>query len=165
MVRYLHRYVLLSTVFLTDLGLLLLSIFLFILTADYPDMARTFPRLVLAMVMVVTLLDMISFIRNERAKTLSGERNENFEAVRPGRQLKVFYMVALIFIFFLFMLFFGLSLGTFLYLMLSGWTLGYRRFKTLIFSAVIITAFVYVIFRVIMNSFLPEGLIFRITGG
>ena len=165
MVRYLHRYGLLSILFLTDVGLLLLSIFLFFLAADYPDMARMFPRLALVMIMVVTLLDMICFMRDQEAKTPSKEREEGFEAVRPGQQLKVLYMVALIFIFFFFMLLFGLALGTFLFLMLSGWTLGYRKFKTLIFSAVIITAFVYVIFRVIMNSFLPEGLIFSITGG
>ena len=165
MVRYLQRYGLLSALFLTDLGLLLLSIFLFVLAADYPDMARTFPRLVLVMIMVVTLLDMISFMRDEKAKTSSGEKNEDFEAVSPGRQLKVFYMVALIFIFFLLMLLFGLALGTFLFLMLSGWTLGYRRLKVLIFSSIIITAFVYIIFRVIMKSFLPEGLIFTLTGG
>ena len=165
MIGYLHRYGLLSALFLTDLGLLLLSIFLFILAADYPDMARTFPRLVLVMIMIVTLLDMINLLREEKAKTTPGGKNEDFEAVYQRQQLKVFYMVALIFIFFLFMLLFGLSLGTFLFLMLSGWTLGYRRLKILIFSAVIITAFVYVIFQVIMKSFLPEGLIFTITGG
>ena len=165
MVRYLQRYGLLSALFLTDLGLLLLSIFLFVLSADYPDMARTFPRLVLVMIMVVTLLDMISFMRDEKAKASSEEKNEDFEAVSPARQLKVFYMVALIFIFFIFMLLFGLVLGTFLFLMLSGWTLGYRRLKVLIFSSIIITAFVYIIFRVIMKSFLPVGFIFTLTGG
>ena len=165
MVRYLQRYHLLSALFLTDLGLLLLSIFLFVLAADYPDMARTFPRLVLVMIMVVTLLDMISFMRDAKAKTSSGEKNKDFDAVSPRQQLKVFYMVALIFIFFLFMLLFGLALGTFLFLMLSGWTLGYRRLKVLILSSVIITAFVYIIFRVIMKSFLPEGLIFTLMGG
>jgi len=165
LVRYLQRYHLLSALFLTDLGLLLLSIFLFVLAADYPDMARTFPRLVLVMIMVVTLLDMISFMRDAKAKTSSGEKNKDFDAVSPRQQLKVFYMVALIFIFFLFMLLFGLALGTFLFLMLSGWTLGYRRLKVLILSSVIITAFVYIIFRVIMKSFLPEGLIFTLMGG
>ena len=168
LVRYMHRYGLLSALFLTDLGLLLLSIFLFFLAADYPDMARTFPRLVLVMIMVVTLLDMINFMREEKEKTLSGEKggkNEHIEAIRTRQQLKVLYMVALIFIFFLFMLLFGLAVGTFLFLMFSGWTLGYRKLKILIFSAAVITAFVYVIFRVIMKSFLPEGLIFTITGG
>ena len=165
MVRYMHRYGLLSTLFLADLGLLLLSTFLFILAADYPDMARTFPRLVLVMIMVVTLLDMIKVMREEKEETASGEKKGDIEAARPRQQLKVFYMVALIFVFFLFMLLFGLAAGTFLFLMFSGWTLGYRRLKILIFSATIITVFVYLIFRVIMKSFLPEGLIFTITGG
>jgi hypothetical protein len=165
LVRYLQRYGLRSTLFWADLGLLLLSIFLFFLTSDYPDMARTFPRLVLVMIMVVTLLDMINFMRVEKEKTLSGGKNDGMEAARPRQQLKVFYMVALIFIFFLFLLFFGLAAGTFFFLLLSGWTLGYRRLKILIFSSVIITVFVYIIFRVIMKSFLPEGLIFTITGG
>lgn len=165
MLRYLHRYGFGSTVFWADLGLLLLSIFLFILASDYPDMARTFPRLVLLMIMVVTLLDMINLIRAEREKTTSGEKNDGSAAVRPGQQLKVFYMVALMFIFFLFMLLFGLATGTFLFLLFSGWTLGYRRLKMLIFSAAIITAFVYIIFQVIMKSFLPEGIIFTLIGG
>ena len=165
LLRYLNRYGFGSIVFWADLGLMLLSIFLFFLASDYPDMARTFPRLVLVMIMIVTLLDMINFMRGEKEKTTSGEKNDGIEAVRPRRQLKVLYMVALIFIFYLFMLVFGLAAGTFLFLLLSGWTLGYRRLKILVFSAVIITAFVYLIFRVIMNSFLPEGIIFTITGG
>ncbi len=165
MLRYLHRYGFDSTVFWADLGLMLLSIFLFYLTSDYPDMARTFPRLVLVMVIVVTLLDVINLMRREKEITTSGEKNDGIEAARPGRQLKVFYMVALIFIFFLFMLFFGLAAGTFLFLLFSGWTLGYRRLKILVFSAVIITAFVYLIFQVIMKSFLPEGIIFTLIGG
>ena len=49
--------------------------------------------------------------------------------------------------------------------MFSGWTLGYRKLKTLLFSSVVITAFVYVIFEVVMQSFLPEGFIFTIIGG
>jgi len=144
---------------------MLLSIFLFILASDYPEMARTFPRLVLVMIMVVTLLDMINLMRAEKEKTTSGEENDGIEAVRPGQQLKVLYMVALIFIFFLFMLLFGLAVGIFLFLLFSGWTLGYRRLKMLVFSAVIITAFVYLIFQVIMKSFLPEGIIFTLIGG
>ena len=135
------------------------------MAADYPDMARTFPRLVLVMIMVVTLLDMINLVRAEKEKTTSGEENDGIQAVRPGRQVKVLYMVALIFIFFLFMLFFGLAIGIFLFLLFSGWTLGYRRLKTLVFSAVIITGFVYLIFQVIMKSFLPEGVIFTLIGG
>lgn len=165
MIAYLQRYGVLSTLFLADLGLLLLSIFLFILAADYPKMARTFPRLVLMMIMVVTLLDIINFLRRAQEKTFSAEKNEDLKSAPLRQQLKVLYMSSLIFIFFIFMLFFGLTLGTFFFLLFSGWTLGYRKLKTLLFSSVVITAFVYVIFEVIMQSFLPEGLIFTIIGG
>lgn len=159
MVRYLHQKRFLSTSFLIDLGLLLLSIFLFSQASDYPDMARTFPRLVLLMIMVFVILDMFNCVRRETKKS------EDLQEVRSKQPFKVLYMAALMFIFFLCMVIFGLVLGILIFLFFSGWTLGYRKFKPLIFSAVVITAFVYVIFIVIMNSFLPEGLIFTIIGG
>jgi len=162
---YLHRYGVFSTIFLADLGLLLLSGFLFFMASDYPLMARRFPRLVLVMIMVVTLLDMIKILRGTPQKTCGLEDNDDSKGIGTRQQLKVLYMSILIFIFFLFMLFFGLALGTLFFLLFSGWTLGFRNLKTLIFSSVIITAFVYVIFEVIMQSFLPEGLIFTIIGG
>ena len=165
LIAYLHRYGVLSTIFLADLGLLLLSGFLFFMASDYPLMARRFPRLVLVMIMVVTLLDMIKILRGAPQKTYAVEDNDDPKGIRTRQQLKVLYMSILIFIFFLFMLFFGLALGTLFFLLFSGWTLGFRNLKTLIFSSVIITAFVYVIFEVIMQSFLPEGLIFTIMGG
>jgi hypothetical protein len=165
LIAYLQRYGVLSTLFLADLGLLLLSVFLFVMASDYPYMARRFPRLVLVMIIVVTLLDMIKFLRSAQEKTFSAEKNEDLEGAPLRQQLKVLYMSTLIFIFFLFMLFFGLTLGTFSFLMFSGWTLGYRKLKTLLFSSVVITAFVYVIFEVVMQSFLPEGFIFTIIGG
>jgi hypothetical protein len=165
LIAYLHRYGVLSTIFLADLGLLLLSVFLFLIASDYPLMARRFPRLVLVMIMVVTLLDMIKILRGAPQKTFALEDNDDSKGIGTRKQLKVLYMSILIFIFFLFMLFFGLALGTLFFLLFSGWTLGFRNLKTLIFSSVIITAFVYVIFEVIMQSFLPEGLIFTIMGG
>jgi len=165
LVRYLSRHGLLSTLFLTDMGLMLLSIFLFILALDYPDMARTFPSLVMMMIVVVTIMDMVSIVRAGRKKKSSGEKSEQREGAIQGQQLKALYMVVLMFIFYLFMVFFGLALGTLLFLLLSGWTLGYRKLKYLMLSSLIITAFVYIIFRVILNSFLPEGLIFAVMRG
>jgi hypothetical protein len=165
LIAYLHRYGVLSTIFLADLGLLLLSVFLFFMASDYPLMARRFPRLVLVMIVVVTLLDMIKILRGAPQNTCAAEDNNDSQGIGTRQQLKVFYMSILIFIFFLFMLFFGLALGTLFFILFSGWTLGFRNLKTLIFSSVIITAFVYVIFEVIMQSFLPEGLIFTIMGG
>lgn len=165
LIAYLKRYGVFSTIFLTDLGLLLLSVFLFFLASDYPPMARRFPRLVLVMVMVVTLLDMIKILRGAPQKASAAEDNDDSKGIGVTQKLKVLYMSILIFLFFLFMLFFGLVLGTFLFLLFSGWTLGYRNLKTLIFSSMAITAFVYIIFEVIMQSFLPQGFIFTIMGG
>ena len=139
--------------------MLLLSIFLFILAADYPDMARTFPRLALLMIMVCVVLDMFNSVRQ------GTEKSEDPEGARSKQRFKVLYMVALMFVFFLSMFLLGLTLGTLFFLLLSGWTLGYRKLKPLIFSAVAITAFVYIIFNVILHSFLPEGLIFNVLGG
>ena len=95
MVRYLHQKNFFSASFLTDLILLLLSIFLFILAADYPDMARTFPRLALLMIMVLVILDMFNSVRQEMGKS------KDPQGVRSKQQFKVIYMVALMFIFFL----------------------------------------------------------------
>jgi len=165
LIQYLRRHDFISTLFLVDLGLLLCSIFLFFEASDYPKMARQFPRLVLMMIMVVTVLDMISFLRGAQKKSSPAAKKDDLQRVRPRQQLKVLYTSVLIFVFFLFMLFFGLTLGTFFFLLFSGWTLGYRKSKMLIFSSAIISAFVYVIFEVIMQSYLPAGLIFSIAGG
>ena len=154
-----------SAPFWIDLGLLFLSIFLFILTADYPEMAGTFPRLVLIMIMTVTVLDMLKIIRAQRRGEIFKKTSPHNKVIGPRQYWKVCYMVALIGIFFFFLILFGVMVGTFLYLMLSGWTLGYKNLRNLLISSTIITASVYIIFKVIMNSFLPEGLIFTIIGG
>ena len=152
----------LSPGFFVNLCLLILSIFLLYIVSDYPDMARSFPRLVLMMILVVTIVDGFLMIRGK-----TGEKSSQKEAggVSQWGSLKVFYMVALILIFFLFLNLFGLILAVLFFLLLSGWTLGYRNPKRLIMSSVIITAFVYFIFKVVMDSILPEVLILRVIGG
>jgi len=151
----------LSTSFLINLGLLIVGVFLLYLVSDYPDMARTFPRLVLVMILVITVLDGFLLVRGKKEETTPEKVNGGV----PGRQLKALYMVVLMFVFYLFLVIFSLVPATLLFLLLSGWTLGYRKPKRLIMSSVIITAFVYVIFRVIMNSLLPEAAILKVLGG
>ena len=151
----------LSTGFLINLGLLIVGIFLLYLASDYPDMARTFPRLVLVMILVITVLDGFFLVRGKKEETTPEKASEGV----PGRQMKALYMVVLMFVFYLFLVIFSLAPATLLFLLLSGWTLGYRNPKRLIMSSVIITAFVYIIFRVIMNSLLPEAAILNIFGG
>lgn len=154
-----------SVSFWIDLGLIVLGIFLFILTVDYPEMAGTFPRLVLIMIMIVTLLDMIVTVRKPwKDKAVENTRQKD-RYVSPRQQLKVFYMAGLVFVFFFLIILFGVILGAFIFMIISGWTLGYKKIKYLFISSVIITVSVHVIFKVIMKSFLPQGLIFTIIGG
>jgi len=137
----------------------------YILTLDYPQMASTFPRLVLIMILVVILLDIIVSLRLRLKERAPGDATESDKRGYPKQRLKVFYMAILMFAFFFLMVLFGIILGTLLFTFLSGWILGYRKLKILAFSSVIITVSVYLIFIIIMKSFLPEGLIFRVIGG
>lgn len=162
---YLQRHGFLSTVFLIDLGLLILAVSFFIMASDYPDMAGNFPSLVLIMIGIFTILDMFQVLRAERAKQSTVEGSEQTQGVHAGRATKVLYMAALMFIYYFLLALVGLILGTVIFLLLSGWTLGYKKAKRLILSSVIITAFIYLIFRVVMDSILPEVLLLELIGG
>ena len=151
-----------STGLFINLGLLVLCIFLFYIVSAYPDMARAFPRLVLLMMLAVTAVDSLNMIRGKKGEKSAEKTGEGDS---PKGPLKVLYMASLMFIFYLFLIVFGLLPATLLFLLLSGWTLGYRKLKRLMISSVIITAFVYTIFMVIMNSILPEALIFTVMRG
>jgi len=158
---YFSRQGFFSTAFLIDLALLILSVAFFIVASDYPDMTRTFPSLVLIMIGIFTVLDMFYMLRADSPV----EKSKETQGVHLGRSIKVFYMAVLMVIFYLLLLLAGLALGTLFFLLLSGWTLGYKKPKKLILSSVLITAFIYLIFQVIMKSILPEALIFKIIGG
>jgi len=162
---YLQRHGFLSTVVLIDLALFILAVGFFIMASEYPDMARTFPSLVLVMIGVFTILDMIYAVRAEKAKLSPAEASEDTQGVHSGRALKVLYMAALMFVFYFLLALVGLIAGTLIFLLLSGWTLGYRKPKRLILSSVIITAFIYLIFRVVMDSILPDVLLLELIGG
>jgi hypothetical protein len=151
----------LSTSFLINVGLLVVTIILLSVVMNYPDMARAFPRLVLVMVLVITILDCIFLLRGKKEETASERANQGIRR----RRWKVFYMVILMFVFYFFLVAFSLVPATLLFLLLSGWTLGYRKPIRLIVSSLIITTFVWVIFDVIMNSLLPEAAILKIFGG
>ena len=151
-----------SASFLINLGLLIVSAFLLYVASDYPHMARTFPSLVLGIILVITILDNVLLLRGKKKETTSEKANGG---VGPRGQMKALYMVVLMFVFYFFLVIFSLVPATLLFLLLSGWTLGYRKPKRLLISSVIVTAFVYVIFRVIMNSLLPEAAILKVFGG
>lgn len=162
---HLQRHGFLSTVFLIDLAVLIVAVWFYVMASDYPDMARNFPSIVLIMIGIFAILDMFQVLRAERAKQSTVEGGEQRQGVHDGRATKVLYMAALIFVYYFLLALVGLILGTMIFLLLSGWTLGYRKAKRLILSSAIITAFVYLIFRVVMDSILPEVLLLEFIGG
>lgn len=148
---------------LADLGALMLALFLFVLAADYPPMARRFPQLVLILIICLSAMDImhkawVAYARPEVREVKQEERGHSGYA-------RGFYMVCLMFGFLVSMLVFGFTLGTFLFLLFSGWSLGYRHIKSLILSSVIITGFMYTVFILIMNALLPHGLLFAFLRG
>ncbi|MCF8094427.1 MAG: tripartite tricarboxylate transporter TctB family protein [Desulfobacteraceae bacterium] len=143
--------------FWIDIAVIAVSTGLFLMTLGYPRMASTFPRLVLTMIFVVAIIDLIVTLRSkEEANTLSGEERAE---VRIAMK-RVIHLAALMFIFFFFMIFIGYILGTFLFIILSGIVLGYRKKVQLLISAIIITASVYIIFNIIVKAHLPVGYLF-----
>jgi hypothetical protein len=148
-----------------NLGLVMLSIFLIALSSDYPQMARTVPQLVLILVIILASLDILSKVWVGSAeKSVQEKDTQEIEESARGKT-KVLFTVGLMFVFLFSMLIFGFTLGTFIFLICSVWSLGYKNKKGLIISSLIITGFMYVIFILIMKSFLPSGLLFDILRG
>lgn len=139
-----------------NLGLLIVSIFLLILISDYPDMARRFPGLILIALIILIGLDISKKIRMKEWEK-NGDSRESAKSNQSHR--RAFYMVGLMCAFQVFMMVFGFTPGTFIFLTLSVWTLGYRKIKALAISSVVITGFIYILFILIMDSYFPDGLI------
>lgn len=154
----------LPTDFFINIFLLLLGVLLIVLASQYPAMARHFPQLVLAMIIIVTLLDIVKQIwMRIHGKVTEGNQQEGSGVDTAWK--RIIYMIFLMFAFFALLMLFGLPLGVFLFVFFSAWTLGYKRVKVLVVSSLGFTAFVYLIFVVIMKSLVPEGMIFRLLGG
>ncbi|MBW2066784.1 MAG: tripartite tricarboxylate transporter TctB family protein [Deltaproteobacteria bacterium] len=153
-----------SIEFLTNVGIVMLSAFLLFEVSDYPDMARTFPRLVLIMIIFVALLDSL-------LNVLSRQGPHSLESKSPVEEgpktltFKVYYTLFLMVLFLACLLFFGLIAGVAVFVFFSARTLGYKRPRILLPSSILISGFVYVIFSVIMKSLLPKGIIIELLFG
>jgi len=155
----------LPTTFWINIAVVVLSLALFILTLDYPGMSGMFPRLVLVMIGVVTIVDLIKILLNKEPLGTVPESSDQDLVARLKEQGKVLYLAVLMFIFFAFMHLLGVILGTFAFIFLSGWTLGYKKMAKLLMASVIIAVAVYLIFVVIMDCFLPQGYLIGMIGG
>jgi len=147
-----------------NLAFLVLSVCLYVSASDYPKMARTFPQLILVFMIVLTSLDIAAKILSENSEPAQESAYQESNET-GGRRIKFFLTIASMFVFLFLMLIFGFTGGTIVFLLLFAWCLGYRKIRPLIVSSFIITGFLYIIFILIMKSFLPDGLLFDILRG
>ena len=146
-----------STALFINVGLLVLSTVLLVSVSAYPRMARVFPQLILILLIGLTSLDILVIISEKSEAKAEKDRQEIEEGAREKRRF--LYTIALMFIFLFSMLVFGFTVGTFIFLLFAPWSLGYKNKRGLVAFCVMTTGLMYIIFILIMNSFLPEGLI------
>lgn len=157
----------LPTTFWIDIGVIVVCFYLYVLTLSYPGMSGTLPRLVLIMIGIVTIVDLIQILRQkEPAKADLQQATCNPpDPDAPLHYDKVFYLAVLMPVYYIFLRLLGLILGTFVFICISGWILGYRRKIRLLAASAIVTAVVYVIFVVIMETFLPQTVLMDLIRG
>ena len=156
-----------------NLFLILVSIFLLIESSGYPKTARAFPRLVLLFMLILIVMDTFNHvfkaknILNGKQKLYSKTVNDPSDRIqsqkmRPVfsfRHYRIFFVILLMFAFLLFIHLFGFILSTFTFIIVAPWFLGFRDRKKLLFAAILITGFMYLIFITIMKSTFPQGLL------
>lgn len=147
-----------------DVALIAVAGFLFVLTLDYPRMAALFPQLVLVMIVAVTAADALATVRSGRDEAGDAEASDEDRGAARQTHRKVALVAGLMVLFYVFMMFFGVVLGTLLFVILAGKALGYRHKVSLVLASLVITASVYLIFQVIMKTYLPEGYLFTALG-
>lgn len=160
---------------IVNIFLLFLCMFLIIQVSGYPDMARSFPLLILIFMLLLIFLDTISTIFIKRKKDQSENDMDTTEKkdaaskdLKPdgiatsNHQASILFTILLMFFFLLLIHLIGFTFGTLIFAFLSARYLGYRKIKGLLLSSILITAFMHLIFVVIMNSYLPQGLLIEL---
>jgi hypothetical protein len=158
----------LPTTLWIDIGIIVLGVYLFVLTLDYPGMSGTFSRLVLIMIGVVTAVDLIQILRKKkqpRETTPSAAACSPPDPNARPHYDKVFYLAVLMPVYYIFLRLLGVILGSFIFVCISGWILGYRKKINLLVASAIVTAAVYLIFVVIMDTFLPQTVLMDLIRG
>jgi len=141
----------------------MLSIYLYILASGYPVTARKFPRLVLVLIMLLTTADILNRLFAKKGQETAKDAPPGPKAPEE-KKINFYFTVVSVFLFYFLMVLFGFTLGTMTFLLLSAFCLGYRKVVSMVVSALVITGFLYLIFIVLMNSFLPQGLLFQLLG-
>lgn len=146
----------LSNDILIDFFIFIASIFLLVISSDYPAMARTFPQLILIIVAILCIGDIVyKLLRKDKT-----EVSQRKEKGNGGK--RVYYTVILMFAYLPFILVLGFITGTLIFLIFSTWSFGYKKVKGLLISSICSAGLMYLIFILIMKAFFPEGLLISI---
>jgi hypothetical protein len=151
----------LSADFYGNLVAMALAVYLYALAMEYPPTARKFPQLVLVVVIGLTVLDTVKTLLKKNAEEQTREPQP--EGFVPSGYLRAAWVVGLMFGFLGCIIGFGFTVGTLFFLLVSIWSLGYRKPARLILSSLLITGFMYAIFVLLMSSLLPHGLLWELV--
>ena len=151
--------------FFINFGLFLLGVFLLVLVSDYPREARMFPQLILIVVTSLIVSDIVLQIRSRIKNKISTAKDTQAVAVPHQKTIRFLLTTGLMIVFLYCILFFGFVLGTFIFIYLSAWLLGYKKIIPLTISSLIITAFMYAVFILILDSYFPQSIIIDLLRG
>lgn len=128
-------------------------------TADgYRKEARMFPQVVAGITAILCLMLIIkSSISLIRAKRSASEKQEgkSTEAI-----VRFWHAIVGVLLYPAFIILLGFIPATLIYLPTSMWLFGYRNKKVILLVTILLTAFMYVLFGVILSVKLPVGLLF-----
>ena len=151
--------------FFINAALSLAGILLLVLISDYPRQARLFPQLVLIIVTSLTVLDLIRRLKTVLKNKPPDDSKDPENDAHPQQRRRFFLTVGLMVVFLYAILFFGFVPGSFVFIFISAWALGYRDLKFLTLFSVIITAFMYIVFILVMDSFFSPSILSELLGG
>lgn len=147
------------------LGVLVAGILLYVAASDYPEKARKFPQLVLLLAMFLSVFELGMNVWRSGKKAPSEDSSPSQTSDKGSKKGKILSSILLMVLFTVCLYVVGLTGGTFLFCAFSIWFLGYRNIKGLLFSTIMITILMYLLFTLVIQAYLPPGLIFELFQG
>ncbi|KJS88422.1 MAG: hypothetical protein JM58_01280 [Peptococcaceae bacterium BICA1-8] len=135
---------------LLAIGLLIVEVFLWVYIGDAPQSARSYPRALLDIAFILTLILLFTSFRKKVQEAKPGSLFNN--------QVLLIMLITGVYIAVLNYL--GFALSTLIYIFGVMWYLGIRKKIMLILVPTLTTLFVYLVFNQLLLVLLPEGIFF-----
>jgi len=135
---------------LIAVGLIIVEVILWVYIGDAPQQARYYPRALLDIALILTLMLLFtSFRKKVQEEKLGSLFNK-----------QVFLIMVITGAYIAFVNYLGFTLSTLIYIFGVMWYLGVRKKLMLILVPTLTTLFVYLIFNKLLMVLLPEGIFF-----